>query len=421
MGQYSQQRDGMVMRQQLMDTTRQASSATIVGSSFNGPGFHKPPYLTTPIRYESLDVSRNETFRQFLATNLSQTPTLTDIISPRLRSSYDVILEAQRIHFNVFSELLAPYKYAILIDIAAFANKGDPAITVGEVYLIRRLGIKLLYYCNYNACKSRNLNYIRDVASNYSDSEVVVLLQGGGNVVGYKFHDYLRQTIFNTFSRYKIILFPQTVFMREGLSKHVAFCEKLYRQTNFTMMLRDRQSLSLAQKHFSGMPTFYLMPDIAFQIGSIPRFISPMFDIMWLQRVDPEAPRQNVTKWPKGITVRVEAWVNWETPKGKTTMEDSFLMQTNGMMFLQRGRVVITDRLHGHIFCVLMNIPHVLIDTPYRKLSSYYETWTRDLENTVLAVDADDALAKAVGLLDKYKHSLPSIVSFMDVDENPVH
>ncbi|XP_046361186.2 pyruvyl transferase 1-like [Haliotis rufescens] len=392
----------------------------MAGSSFIGPGFHKPVYLTSEIVYESLDVTTNDKFRQFLDTNLSKTPALTDVISPNLRSSYDVIAEAQRIHFNVFSELLAPFKYAILIDIAAFANKGDPAITVGEVYLLRRLGIKLLYYCNYNACKSRNLNYIRNVARNFSDSEVVVLLQGGGNVVGYKFHDYLRQRIFNTFSQYKIILFPQTVFMREGLSKHVTFCEKLYRQTDFIMMLRDRQSFSLAQKHFSGKPTFFLMPDIAFQIGAISRFISPMFDIMWLKRVDPEAPRQNVTKWPKGVTVQVEAWVNWETPKGKTTIEDSFLMQTNGMIFLQRGRVVITDRLHGHIFCVLMNIPHVLIDTPYRKLSSYHETWTRDLENTVLAVDADDALVKAVSLLDKYKDSLPSIVSFMDIEENPV-
>ena len=37
-------------------------------------------------------------------------------------------------------------------------------------------------------------------------------------------------------------------------------------------------------------------------------------------------------------------------------------MAASGMMFLQRGLVVVTDRLHGHILSDLCGTPHVIFD-----------------------------------------------------------
>jgi pyruvyl transferase EpsO len=45
---------------------------------------------------------------------------------------------------------------------------------------------------------------------------------------------------------------------------------------------------------------------------------------------------------------------------------------------LSAGRVVVTDRLHGHILCVLLGIPHVVLDNQHGKLSAYHSRWTRD-------------------------------------------
>jgi exopolysaccharide biosynthesis protein PssK len=47
-----------------------------------------------------------------------------------------------------------------------------------------------------------------------------------------------------------------------------------------------------------------------------------------------------------------------------------------GCRLLARGKVVVTDRLHGHILSLLLGIPHVLLDNSYGKLRHFHETWT---------------------------------------------
>ena len=66
--------------------------------------------------------------------------------------------------------------------------------------------------------------------------------------------------------------------------------------------------------------------------------------------------------------------------------------------------MVVTDRLHGHILSVLLDIPHVLLDNADQKLSS---TTTRGLRNCRLADNAEDAARLALELLEEYRDSLP--------------
>jgi pyruvyl transferase EpsO len=49
---------------------------------------------------------------------------------------------------------------------------------------------------------------------------------------------------------------------------------------------------------------------------------------------------------------------------------------SRGCQLLSSGRGVITDRLHGHILCVLLGIPHILLDNSYGKVRGCYKTWT---------------------------------------------
>jgi exopolysaccharide biosynthesis predicted pyruvyltransferase EpsI len=110
--------------------------------------------------------------------------------------------------------------------------------------------------------------------------------------------------------------------------------------------------------------------------------------------------------------MNVSDWLMWKTPRGDSPMENIFLMTTNGMMFLQRGRVVITDRLHGHILSTLLNIPHIYIDNKQRKISNYHTTWTAGLDNVVLANSSIDAVEKAKELLIKLDKELPSVKGY---------
>jgi exopolysaccharide biosynthesis predicted pyruvyltransferase EpsI len=47
----------------------------------------------------------------------------------------------------------------------------------------------------------------------------------------------------------------------------------------------------------------------------------------------------------------------------------------SGVALLSRAEAAVTDRLHGHILCLLLRIPHVLIRDRFGKLDSFQSTW----------------------------------------------
>ena len=48
-----------------------------------------------------------------------------------------------------------------------------------------------------------------------------------------------------------------------------------------------------------------------------------------------------------------------------------------GLRLLSRGQTIATDRLHGHILALLLDIPHVVFDNDYGKIGRYVATWTQ--------------------------------------------
>ncbi len=71
-----------------------------------------------------------------------------------------------------------------------------------------------------------------------------------------------------------------------------------------------------------------------------------------------------------------------------------------GASLLKQGRVVVTDRLHGHILALLLGVPHVLLDNSTGKVRSTYDTWTSSSPNVAFAESSEDALAAATRFLN---------------------
>jgi pyruvyl transferase EpsO len=67
----------------------------------------------------------------------------------------------------------------------------------------------------------------------------------------------------------------------------------------------------------------------------------------------------------------------------------------DGARLLARGRVVVTDRLHGHILALLLGLPHVFVDTGHGKLEGFHDAWTRESSTTHAASSAADAVTIA--------------------------
>ncbi|XP_059139082.1 uncharacterized protein LOC131927392 [Physella acuta] len=354
----------------------------------------------------------NRDVKELSPLRLMDRPFETNEKSLTLTTPEEVVNEAQRVLLNLLHDIIGQARHVMLMEIATYENKGDPAITAGEVMLLRKMNKRIVYYCETHKCKKpEEIEVALNISRKYEVRDLVILMQGGGNLVGYPGMDSIRESVLNHFPKHKHILFSQSIWIHNGSNESLASCVNIYsNRSNFYMFIRDKQSLQIAQNYFHGVKII-LAPDMAFGLGMRPRLMPPYYDIVWLRRTDEESSKYQLPVFPTNVSVLVSDWrSDWKSNRGQRDMETSFIIAQNGLEFLQRGRIVVTDRLHGHILSTLMNIPHVMIDNPpYLKLSSFDKTWTRGLTNTKMVLTGEDALKEALLMLKTYDAVLPEV------------
>ena len=323
-----------------------------------------------------------------------------DAVSPLLTSHIDVIRHAQGIHLNIFSKLFSKVKYAMIFPLFISQNKGDSAISAGELSILDKFGIKLVYYCVFPMCLHEELQTALNISRAYKSSELVILLQGGGTLICYPNSVMIHVRVLRLFNRFKVVIFPQSFWTRNDSqgTRLQAFKPVYNSHPRLTIIFRDRTSYENGRRFFHNAQSL-LAPDIAFQLGPKYRNMLPTHDIVWLQRTDIDSTNYSVPARAKDFDILFGDWINWKTTLGTSPLENMHLEYANGLTYLQRGKVVITDRLHGHILSVLQGLPHVVMDPSSHKLLYYLRTWTAGLPNVVVATSPDDALDKAVKLL----------------------
>jgi pyruvyl transferase EpsO len=280
-------------------------------------------------------------------------------------------------------------------------NIGDTAIWAGQVSTMERLGVSVRYVCDFRT-------YRRDELQS-SLPEGPILLSGGGNLGDvYANEQGLRERILDDFPGRHVIQLPQSIWFRSEakLNEMRHRCE---RNRRFVLMVRDMPSLELARERLGVMA--HLAPDMALGLPDLRgRREPPDLDVLWLLRRDIEAADRTarrdagkgrsgaVRDWARpGLAVirarRAEWirawWLSWRllnTPKalfrhrearlGRSFATLAALRLGIGLQLLSTGRVVVTDRLHGHILALLMGIPHICLDNRNSKVRRFCEHWT---------------------------------------------
>jgi len=79
--------------------------------------------------------------------------------------------------------------------------------------------------------------------------------------------------------------------------------------------------------------------------------------------------------------------------------ELAWLRVDRGLRLLSRGRMIVTDRLHGHILGLCLGIPQVVLDNSYHKISSTFETWTAPSPITCWADSIEQAMNQCQSLV----------------------
>jgi len=307
---------------------------------------------------------------------------------------------------NTLEPVLAGPAPFVLVDFPDAANAGDHAIWLGEKILLKTFGVELAYECSLET-------YDKDLMGSALGSGTI-LMHGGGNFGDTYIYHQFRHRILADFPDNKVVVFPQTVmfFTDDGIRKSA---ELFSAHADVTIVARDVLSLHILKRFFGPQHKFVLAPDMAFLIEPQQRTMKPVFGVVWLSRTDTEGVygplipqmikpmelrQQNIRlgTYDDGIATTFQAEVAGSTllvtDWYRCTLDQPALNRYKTLRFDQRskfwldralrilssGRVVITDRLHAHIFCTLLGIPHILLNNSYGKNISFFESWCRPLD-----------------------------------------
>jgi pyruvyl transferase EpsO len=300
-----------------------------------------------------------------------------------------------------------------LVDAPNHPNSGDNAIWLGELALLRGLGARIGYVCETHGFDARAVR--RAIGP-----DGVVALHGGGNF-GDEWPGYqeLRERVVRELPDLPVVQLPQSVqFGAEAARERAAAA--LAAHPRLTVLARDHPSVD-AVRALAPDATVELCPDAALALRPPVRRERSDAPPLWLARTDRErrAARleppdgdATVVDWPPASPAesalrelsRVagqRATKRWwlagaATPavaalhRGLTTRRVRAALE-----LLSRAPVVVTDRLHAHILCLLLGVPHVAVDTGYGKLRRFVEAWSAGNPLLRMAADAREAQAAA--------------------------
>ncbi|HEX3462680.1 MAG TPA: polysaccharide pyruvyl transferase family protein [Candidatus Elarobacter sp.] len=313
--------------------------------------------------------------------------------------------------------LLEPGRPVALVNYPNHPNPGDNAIWLGTLMTLRRLGVPVRYTSTPAG--------FSEVAMRRAVGTGTLLLNGGGNFGDvYPGQQELREHVLARCTDRAIVQLPQSIWFRSesNLERMRRLCAA---HPDFTLLVRERRSAEFAGREF-GLPA-RLCPDMAFGLGALAPGRPPHRELLWIARCDAEAVARAV---PPGVPAR--DWIVPDPADGMSERERRALGLNRALLaFMKRDErhanrraktlsvtfeplasawvrrgleivssagVIVTDRLHAHIFALLLGIPHVVLDNSYGKVRSTFETWTAASGLAAWADDAADALRAATAL-----------------------
>jgi exopolysaccharide biosynthesis predicted pyruvyltransferase EpsI len=331
---------------------------------------------------------------------------------------------------EAFAPLASQGHPAALVDFPDSSNCGDHAVWLGEKALLAELGAPVAYECSAQS-------YNRDeMAAKIGDG--VVFVHGGGSF-GHRYaldHEF-RLQVMQDFPRNRIVVFPLEVTAHDN-----AFLESsravLGNHKDIALFARSRGTEMLLRGYFGDTAKIVLAPDMAFLLGTQARLAEPSFDVVWIARTDQSRANdqsevatrlssQPAEKWslppfPDGIemnlvikqrptAVMLTDWfaLFFESDQHRTAMaaldfdSRARIYFSRALYMLSLGRAVVTDRLHAHLFCLMLGLPHILLNDETGKNWNFYESWSRESGLCRLAGNATEAWTLARNAAVKLK------------------
>ena len=312
-----------------------------------------------------------------------------------------------------------------LVNFPNHANAGDDALWLATLDVLRTLGRHVAYAASWSSYEPGALRA--------AAPEGPILLNAGGNLGDvYPGQQGTRERVLQDFAGRPVVQLPQSLWFREQEN-----LDRMRRLVDahgaFSLMVRDDVSLQQARAAFDA--PVQRVPDLVFSSGPLPRpEVAPELRarVLWQARRDPEmpgaldgsdlqeppagvvradwlAPYDHEPPQPLSFRVARRAYATLGGTEPVTSAARARLLARTfeplarhwlhrGTALLARGDVVVTDRLHGHVLCLLMGIPHVVTPNRNGKVRALWDTDTHDAHVAHWADAPADAIDLALDL-----------------------
>lgn len=235
----------------------------------------------------------------------------------------------------------------------------------------------------------------------------IIMQHGGGNMgITWFNEELIRRDIIEQFPNNKMIIFPQTIYYgdsEEG-KKEFENSKKIYNShKDLHLIAREKVSYEIMKEAYPNCDVI-LTPDI----------------VLSMDKLDNPYKREGITfcfrrDVEKVLTKEEEQYVIDECKKVSdkvfytdmmseipVTKENRVKIIMDKFKDFQKSELVITDRLHGMVFCAISGTPCIVFGNYNQKVKGTYE-WIKDLDY-IRYIDSVDGVKDCLEELIKNKN-----------------
>lgn len=264
-------------------------------------------------------------------------------------------------------------KYAFVFLAADYGNLGDVAITYAQTKFIQD-------HSDYVVMEipiSKSLEGLQFIKRHIKSDDIVTTV-GGGNLGDlYDQIEFIRQLVVEFFPHNKIISFPQTFDFQNAQPLEVA--KKVYgKHKNLYFIAREAVSYQLMQQHFKKNHVL-LTPDIVLSLNE--QKDEKRKGALVCMRNDKEKKLTlgQMSTIVASLEKRFGTLTVYDTHlnRDRLSPEERVAELNKIWKAFSTSELVITDRLHGMIFCYITKTPCVVFPNNNHKVKGTYE-WIKE-------------------------------------------
>jgi len=283
-----------------------------------------------------------------------------------------------------------------LVDVALHRNLGDSILWRAAIHLATLFGHTVDYVCASSQGAHGPLDSfpqcdMKTLIEMTKDDGLVMYAAGGnwGNL--YRFIQDYRLHVLKTLgdayraanATYKVLQLPQSIaYTSDGKNAIAADDQAVNNLPSgmFTLFARQDDSYLWAKAHYGDNVDVHMSPDVAFALGQLTPIGEPIMDVILIMRTDSENIENKISVKGEverrfndvGLTYSFQGYNYSDMSTEYASQHPTGISEVrlnSAVKTISKGRLLITNRFHGHIVGMLMGRTTFWIDTVQRKLT----------------------------------------------------